>query len=140
MTNFLKMSLGEMCRTKAGTLAFVALAGTAAFVGSEVGRLIAGEKTKTESVFDYAKNEYNTYKEIKSEGIKAASYEEAKQKLDSIKQDRLFRKYGIVPPAENASPSQRLIKQLELQNKQNEDIENSLNDVINTVNMCPTVK
>ena len=125
--------LGQMFRSKAGVMAMMTLAGTAAFVGTEFGKLISGEKTKTERVFDYAKNEFNTYQAIKKEGIKADSYGEAKQKLDSVYERRLFIKYGIEPPAENASTAEKLNKQLELQIKLNEESESCLRQLLRTI-------
>lgn len=125
--------VGRMFGSKVGLMALMTLAGTATFVGSEFGKMLNGEKTKTETVFDYAKEEYNTYQEIKKEGIKADTYGEAKQKLDSIKEDRLFRKYGIEPPSASASPAEKLNKQLELQIKLQEESQSCLRQLLRTI-------
>ena len=128
MTNYL--GIGQMFKTKIGIMAYCALLGTAAFVGSELGRLSKGEKTKTESVFDYAKTEYDTYKEIKKEGIQADSYSEAKEKLRSIKTDRLYRSYGMTPPDKNSSAYEQIMKSCELEQKQLNEMINTLNSII----------
>ena len=73
------------------------LAGTA-FISTEAAKYATNQKTLTETVYDSAKERIETEKAIKAEGIQAKSYAEAKMKLDSIENVRLYQKYGITPP------------------------------------------
>jgi len=89
-----------------------------------------GEKSQIETIWENVKHEYDTYQEIKKEGIEAPSYKEAKQKLDSIKDVRLYEKYGLIPPSESDSPAEALNKALNLQIKLQEDNIKQLEGVI----------
>lgn len=82
---------------------------------------VFNKKSEIETIWEKAKDRYNTYQELEKEGIKAASFEEAKQKLDSIKEDRLYREYGIVPPSAGDSEFEKVTKVLELSKKLSED-------------------
>ena len=90
--------MGLTSATKMGTKVLgLALYAGAVYLGSNA--ILApmfNQKSQVETIWEKAKKEYDTYQEIKSEGIYAESYKEAKQKLDSIKTDRLYKKYGIV--------------------------------------------
>ena len=60
----------------------------------------------------------------------ANSYKEAKIKLDSIHTDRLYKKYGIVPPAETDSPAEKINKSLKLQIKLQEESNQKFVDML----------
>ena len=123
--------MGLTSATKMGTKVLgLALYAGAVYLGSNA--ILApmfNQKSQVETIWEKAKKEYDTYQEIKSEGIYAESYKEAKQKLDSIKTDRLYKKYGIEPPTENSSMADKFNKQIELQNKLYEQITEAIKSI-----------
>ena len=99
-----------------------------------IGKAIDAERTsaaeelynKTIELYDNARDRIETEQAIRAEGIRAKSYTEAKIKLDSIRTDRLFKSYNMTPPNENDDGMSKLIKHVELNQRQLEDIQNKL--------------
>ena len=125
------MSLTSIAKTGANLLGIGLYASVCYFCADAILAPKFNQKPQIETIWEDAKKEYETYKEIKSEGIKADSYSEAKVKLDAIKTDRLYKKYGLEAPNEKDSPAERLIKELNLQIQLNHEAQNSQQEILN---------
>lgn len=107
---------------------------TCYFTANTIASVINNDKPQIVTIWENAKKEFDDYLAINEEGIKADSYSEAKEKLDSIRMDRLYRSYGITPPDTNSSAYEEIMKGTELQEKQLQEIIKYLDSITPGIN------
>lgn len=130
--------------TRAGKFSVNALVVTACLLGSVqigtyAGKKLAETDDKIENIIEAKKDRIATEEAIRAEGIQARSYWEAKEKLDSIRFNRMCKEQGVsvpVKPKEDAPEVEHIKYKLECLNILNKGNIKILDKIAEDLDQC----